>query len=110
MGTLAGEETLQVLGKLASSGVATARILLQTFQTNRFEIARNVWPVPEKSLGWFAENFRQRVKFVASMERRMPGQKFIENRTQPVDIGPSSQCFGPGIRLFRGHILWRAKH
>src|SRR5262245_42492547 len=37
---LAGEEALQVVGQLGGRGVALRRLLLETFQTDRLQVAR----------------------------------------------------------------------
>ena len=62
------------------------RILLQTFQTNRFQVARDFRIELSYLHRLLVQNLKQRVKWIRSLKRRSPGQQTIEHGTERIDI------------------------
>ena len=60
--------------------------------------------LPDDSEGFFQRRRSQAVTF----ERRHPGQKFVENHAQRVDVGPRVDVQLVQHRLFGAHVFPRA--
>jgi hypothetical protein len=106
---LAGLEAPQVLGQLGGGGVALARLLPQTFQTDRFQIGRRRRLQPPRPHRLVLPHLPQRVQGRRRPERGPAGEALVEDRPQRVDVRRRPRCPALAAGLLGGHVARRAQ-
>ena len=101
---LAIEPSVQVIRQFSGCRVPPPRLLFQAFQTDHFQVARDLAVEPRRGLGRFLPHGLQGVDNAVAFERRLACQQRIEDRTQAVDIGRRRDRAAAAQRLLRGHV------
>ncbi len=106
---LVGEEAAQVFGESVRAVVALAQVLPETFQTDRFQIARH-GGLQFGGRQWFAvaDEF-QRLQLRRRAEGRSAGEQFVEDDAEAVDVGTRPDLLKASLGLLRRHVGWRAQ-
>ena len=103
---LAGPEPPQVLGQGVGAGVAPRRLLLQAFQADRLQVARQPRLQPRRRDRLGRLDLLERLQRRRRPERRPAGQQLVEDRPQGVDVGRRADRRGPALRPAPGPCSW----
>src|SRR5262245_23467470 len=101
---LAIEEAAQIVGQLLCRGVALVRFLLETFQTDRFQVARHSWLQAGRRDRLLDANLLQRVNDRGAAERRSPAEHLVEDRAERVHVHRWPDMVSVPARLFGCHV------
>ena len=102
------EEPPQVVGQLGRGRVALLRVLLQTFQTDRLEVRRDLRLQRAHADRIAVPHLFQRVVNRASLERRTAGEKFVQDRAEGMDVRGRADVLGRPECLLGRHVGGRA--
>src|SRR5207247_1565251 len=92
---LAAEEAAQVVRELAGRRIARSRLLVQTLQADRLQIARDA-RLQLAGRDWLiGPHLFERFEHRRALERRPAGQAFIEDCPQGINIGGWPDRAGP---------------
>ncbi len=103
-------ETLQVSRQRQGGRVAARRLLFQTLQADRFEVARHGRVEQARADRLGVQNLPKRLHCRIRPKRRPPGQELVQNRSQAVDIGTPVDDRRSRLGLLGGHVTGRAEH
>src|SRR5204862_404384 len=102
---LAFEKTLQVFGQGKRRRITLPRILIETFEANRFQVARGLGLKSPRSDRLLRANLLQRVERCCTLKRRTAGEQLVEDGAEGPDIGRRPYIVAAHAGLFRRHVL-----
>jgi hypothetical protein len=105
---LVGDEPPQVLRQRRGGRIPAAGRLLQTFQANRFQIARHLRPQLARRDGLLRRDLDDHVKLRLALERGPAGQALVQDLPHRVHVRSRAEQLGAGGGLLRGHVGGRA--
>ena len=101
------EEPPQVVGQRRGVGVSPARLLLQAFQADRLQVARDVGPHAARGGTTSVDDDQlEGLDRRLAQERRPAGQRLVEDRPQGVDVGGRADALANGPRPARAPCSW----
>ena len=104
------EEPAQVFRQGQGAGVTPRWCLLQTFETNRLQIARHTRLEAARKHRVGAANLLKRGERRFPLERRPARQRFVEDRPQAIDVGGDTDFLGESGCLFGPHVAGRSQN
>ncbi len=110
LGHLALQDAPQVRGQPCRRRIATGRVLVQAFQADRLQVARDMRRQFARSEWLVADDFAQRVGVACAAKGRLPGEQLVQDRSQPVYVGRRDHVRHAPFGLLGGHIGGRAHH
>jgi hypothetical protein len=102
------QEAPQVVGQVEGAGVALARLLLQTLQADRLQVARHRRLQLSRRDRLASDDLLHRFQRTRPLERRPARQAFVEDRPQRVNVGCRADLRVAPQRLLRRHVTGRA--
>ncbi len=97
---------IQILSKFPRGAVAMSHMTSHRFQADTFQLRRNSGIQIARPSGTFGTNFRQPISGLAFMEWSMPGQHFVENRPQRIDVCAMIDKMPRPQSLLGAHVRW----
>lgn len=103
------QEAFEVLGQLPGAAVPPPRVLLQTFQTDGFQIPGHSGLQPARRHRRLAVHLLEGAEHGGGLERGPGGQHLVEGGSQLVDVRGRANPFRFAPRLFGGHVTGGAQ-
>ena len=102
-----GQPAIQVFGQGLGRGVAVSRALLQAFEHDRFEVARDSriersWP-GRLLLAHLPQRLQNRI----GPERRLAGKQLVEDDAERVDVDSRRDRLASALSLLGSHVARR---
>jgi hypothetical protein len=105
---LVGEKARQIVGQFAGAGVALVRLLLQTLETDRLQIARCLAAGLPRGLRGRGSHAIEDGGDALGLEGKLAGEALVENGAQRPHV--SGGAGGAALGLFGRHEVRRAEH
>ncbi len=106
----AGDKPFEIVRQMASGGIAEGRILFETFQANRLEIARHVATQLSRRSRFFGRQTSQRVDIGRAFDGTAAGQQFVKDHSQRINIRRRSHVVRFSFGLLGGHVPGRSQN
>ena len=95
----------EVIGQAIGTAIAAHRILVQAFQTDRFQVARHLGGQLTRRRRVPADHLLQRIPDRLAVERRPAGQQFVQDGTERVDVSRRSGRGTAATGLLGSHVI-----
>src|SRR5207249_4392471 len=102
------EEAAQLVGQGVGTDVALAGLLLQAFEADRLQVARQARLEAAGRHRFLGAYLLQRGQHRRRQERRPTGEALVEDRPEGVHIDGRADFVRPPGSLLRGHVARRA--
>ena len=105
------EPASQVRAQFRGGLITQPRLLLQAFQADRLQVARDAGTMPAGRRGDFADHPAHHVGAIVAVDRHAAGEAFVKDHADRVNVRRGRRrVLRVGQRLFRRHVLRRAGH
>src|SRR5579883_447845 len=104
MNGLAVQVAAEVGSQIKGTYITPARIFLQAFQTDPFEVFRQSRAKPARRKGIVGQDLLNRLECCCSLEWRPPGEQIVQDCPQSVDIRRGAGCGCLPAGLLGSHI------
>ncbi len=98
------EPTFEIVRQRFRGAVAARRVLVQTLQANRFEIAIDSRLQRGRAARFFLQHLAHRIHRCAAREGRLACEQFVEHGAEPIDIHSGRELLRFTARLLRRHV------
>ena len=101
-------ESTQVLGQAQRRGIPLAGCLIETFQADGLQVARDVGPEASR---WHDLGGRDQLEGLdrrLAQERRAAGQGVVQDRAQGIGVGGRADLLRTALGLLGSHVIRRA--
>ena len=102
-----GQPAIQVFGQGLGRGIAVARALLQAFEHDRLEVARDSRIERSRPGRLLLAHLPQRLENRIGPERRLAGQQLVEDHAERVDIDSRRDRLASALSLLGSHVARR---
>ena len=102
------QEPIEVVGQRLGTGITALGSLRQAFQADRVQVTRDARPASPGRDRLVGDDALQGLELALAAERRAAGQKFVQDRPQPIDVGRRPDPILARLGLLGGHVWRRA--
>src|SRR5262245_58353869 len=100
---------VEVVGQILRRLIAPPWVLLQTFQTDRLQIAGELRIEHSRRDRLRVDDKQYGVERGRRLERRAARKQFVKDRADRIDVACRTEASAFAVGLFRGHIARRGK-
>src|SRR6516165_637020 len=104
------QEAPEVIRQFAHRSVTVPWLLLEAFQANGLQIARQPRAKPARTTRLDSDHLPQSLEVAVRLIRDRARKQLVKNHSQGMDICGWADCLGLPLSLFRGHILRRPEY
>ncbi len=97
-------EAPQILRQCRRRRITLAWLFLEALQANRLQVARRLGLQPAHRDRILGQHLRQCVEYVRRLERRTPGQAFVEDRAESINVRCRTDLFALAAGLLGRHV------